>query len=200
MKKDDWTFREKKMVNELGRVGCIRHVTDAVISQIDMAHEATTQENHRFVPGDLDMAMLVRGLPALGVKVRAHKIPMGYERIPGESGVIFCDIAGIMRPTDLQDAPFMLDMRRHIEWARSLGGRHIMSAEEVLYVLARSALEFQRLPFASGWVRARNKVKGDECVVIAYSAEHGGLEVGLTDEATRKPTLGAVPDVFRKAA
>lgn len=197
MTKGDWVAREHRVLSMLKGAECISAVPD--IRHIDQAYQGFG-EHHRYMPGGLDMAMLVRGLPALGVKVRPHKIPLGFERIPGDTGVIYCEISEIMRPTDLEDAPFMLDMSRQVGWARSLGYEGIMSAEEVLYILVRSAAQFRRLPFANGWVRTRNKVKADERVVIAYSAEYGGLEVGLTDEATKRPTLGAIPEKFLKIA
>lgn len=193
MTKNDWVAREHRMLSVLQAACCIGAVPD--IRHIDQVYRNFGPDD-RYVPGGLDAVVLVNGLPSLGVKVRERKIPPKFEKIPGESGVISCDIGSVMRPTDLQDAPFMLSMERHIEWANMQGGQGIMSAEEVLYVLARSAVEFQRLPFSSGWVRTRNKVKIDECGVVAYSVEFGGLEVGLTDNLTRRPSFGAIPRKF----
>lgn len=202
MKKDDWIFREKTMVNRLGRFGLIRHVTDDGVSQIEAAHDDMCMEHHRFVPGDLSIAMLMRGMAALGIKVRTAELPTHTKGVEVGSGVIMCDILRMMVPADLSDRPFMLTLPQQIEMGRELSGsaHGIMCAEHVLCLFARSAIEFHYLPLATGWIRTRNEAKKGESLVVSYLADHGGLEVGVTDPLTRRAMMGAVPDTFRVVA
>lgn len=167
-------------------------------------------EHDRFVPGGIGLSRAFQCFYNFNQKQEAsgspplklHHNPKGewwrstsevYR--PTEAGVIRCDFSQVMRPTDLQGRPFCCNYDEQLAWAKQQGGDGLTSAEETLYLLARSVFERDFSLWGAGWTRCRNLYYSESSLFVSWDADDG-LSIGHWDRGDWGWYIGALARKF----
>jgi hypothetical protein len=195
----EWIDRELAIGDELTKYG----LKPFNICQVVCASSGTISRDHRFLPGGLELQMLLRFFNNWSsVKGNQRVNPPGHgtdlreaENVPTKVGIINCNFVKVMQPTGLDNRPFLLNLRKQVVWAREQGGSGIMTAEQVIYLLIRSMVE-RRLPlWAYGEVRCRNTYGPDRTLTVGWGTIYG-FSTFWAFSHTALHYLGAIPEVF----
>ncbi len=95
------------------------------------------------------------------------------EHLRTAAGVIRCNFAKVMEWTDLTGRPFNLNRQAHVEWGIAQGGTGITSAEQNVYLNARSLMERSLPLIPLGSLRCQNRYGSDYSLYVSCGADDG---------------------------
>ena len=155
-------------------------------------------KHDRFVPEELNRRQLLAVCQNAGLKLNggSHKSAnCNGEELPTEAGVNRFNLSCALQPTDLRGRPFLLPASEQHDWALSQGGDSLMSAEEALFLFARSAIERSLPLWGVGWARCRNASSSGCSLGVYWNAAYG-LDVHGLGRYRQGWGLGALPREF----
>lgn len=197
---EGWVERELNCLRRLGRAkeeGAESFPTPDEAAVRHMAENGNFGFHRYYVPGGLTRAQLLDFAREAGAKMNSSPDAEG-DQIPTEVGVLECDLAAIMTPTDATHRPFNLNAEEQESWSAEQGGEGLTSAEEALYLVYRAFLAFGRIPFMGGWIRCRNRHQDGDRLLVGFFAD-GGLRVDWDAGSRSRWPCGAVARKFLEA-
>lgn len=191
---EHWIERELAVVRRLIEFG----LPEFDLALVEKAAVKPAGIHSRFVPGGMQRYQLLEACAQAGLKLYnndAKAADCDGEEITTVPCVSLVDYGTLMKPTNKNHHPFMLDYDQQWAWAREQGGRGFCSAEQTIYLaVLRPWIECDGIPYMGGSIRCRNARGSDDSLCVSFNADYG-LYVSYYGRSGQYWNLWALPEV-----